>query len=124
MALIKIAGVVNDSIVDGEGFSLTGSQNLGLYYEMPEGGTLGTDNVNTSQTIIAKKDGQWVVRFAKNWTKASVEVYSVAGQLLNSKSMISTGSDYTIPLNYQSKSVFLVKAVSDKGEVVIKKINN
>lgn len=111
-------------IVDGEGFSLTGSQNLGLYYEMPEGGTLGTDNVNTSQTIIAKKDGQWVVRFAKNWTKASVEVYSVAGQLLNSKSMISTGSDYTIPLNYQSKSVFLVKAVSDKGEVVIKKINN
>lgn len=112
-------------IVDGESLSMSGSQqNLGLYYEMPEGATLGTGNAINSQTIIAKKDNQWVVRFAKNWNNATVEVYSVAGQLLNSKSQISTGSDYSIPLNYQAKSVFLVKAVSDKGEVVIKKITN
>lgn len=112
-------------IVDGESISMNGSQqNLGLYYEMPAGGTLGTDNATKAQTIIAKKDSQWVVRFAKDWKNASVEVYSAAGQLLNSKSQISTGTDYTIPLNYQAKSVFVVKAISDKGEVVIKKIIN
>ena len=112
-------------IVDGDSIAMNGSQqNLGLYYEMPAGGTLGTDNATKAQTIIAKKDSQWVVRFAKDWKNASVEVYSAAGQLLNSKSQISTGTDYTIPLNYQAKSVFVVKAISDKGEVVIKKIIN
>lgn len=112
-------------IVDGGSISMSGSQqDLGLYYEMPAGGTLGTDNAAKAQTIIAKKDSQWVVRFAKDWKNASVEVYSAAGQLLNSKSQISTNSDYAIPLNYQAKSVFIVKATSDKGEVVIKKINN
>lgn len=111
-------------IVDGESLSLTGSQNLALSYELPESGTLGNVNAIFSQTVIAKKDNKWVVRFAKDWKKATVEVYSVAGQLLDSKSQISTGSDYEIPLNYQAKSVFLVKTVSDKGEVVIKKISN
>lgn len=103
---------------------MSGAKVLGLYYELPEGATLGTGNVNNSQTIIAKKDSQWVVRFAKNWNKATVEVYSATGQLLNTKSQISTGSDYTVPLNYQSKSMFLVRAISDKGEVVTKKIVN
>lgn len=111
-------------IVDGDSISMNGSQSLGLFYEKPESGTLGTGNISSSQTIIAKKDSQWVVRFAKNWKNATVEVYSAAGQLLNSKSNISTISDYSIPFNYQTKSVFLVKATSDKGEVVIKKIVN
>ncbi|MFC4687498.1 T9SS type A sorting domain-containing protein [Epilithonimonas pallida] len=111
-------------IVDGDSLSMSGAKVLGLYYELPEGATLGTGNVNNSQTIIAKKDSQWVVRFAKNWNKATVEVYSATGQLLNTKSQISTGSDYTVPLNYQAKSMFLVRAISDKGEVVTKKIVN
>ncbi|MCD9856241.1 hypothetical protein LUD75_16055 [Epilithonimonas sp. JDS] len=111
-------------IVDGESLSLSGAQNLALSYELPESGTLGNENSIFSKTVIAKKDNKWVVRFAKDWKNATVEVYSVAGQLLNSKSQISTGSDYEIPLNYQAKSVFLVKTVSEKGEVVIKKISN
>ncbi len=111
-------------IADGESLSMNGSQHLGLYYELPDGATLGTGNVLKSQTIIGKKDEQWVVRFAKDWNKATVEVYSAAGQLLNSKSQIPTSSDYSIPMNYQVKGVFLVKAISEKGEVVIKKIVN
>lgn len=111
-------------IVDGASISMNGSQsNLGLYYEMPEG-TLGTDGFSNSQTIIAKKDNNWVVRFAKNWKNATVEVYSAAGQLLHSKSQVSTSSDYSIPLNYQVKSTFVVRVTSEKGEVVIKKIIN
>lgn len=112
-------------IVDGESLSMSGSQNLGLYYEMPESGTLGTDNLASAyQTIIAKKDNKWVVKFAKNWKKAKVEVYSAAGQLLNVKSEISTDHNYTIPLDYQAKSIFLVRATSESGEVVVKKIIN
>jgi hypothetical protein len=121
---IKNADGYFTKIVDDQSLSLSGTQVLGLYYGLPEGATLGTGNVKNSQTIIAKKDAQWVVRFAKDWNKATVEVYSSAGQLLNTKSQISTSTDYTIPLNYQAKGVFLVRAMSDKGEVVIKKIIN
>ena len=111
-------------IVDGESIAMSGSQNLGLYYEMPEGGTLGTDNTSLSQTIIAKKDAKWVVRFAKDWKNAKVEVYSAAGQLLSTKSQISTSANYVIPMDYQAKGIFLVRATSETGEVVIKKIVN
>lgn len=108
-------------IDDGSSFSLNGNQNLGLYYQKPDA-TLLVENVLASQTFIAKKDSHWVVRFAKNWNKATVEVYSVSGQLMSSKSNISTSTDYLIPVNYQAKGVFVVKATSEKGEVVIKKI--
>ena len=111
-------------IVDGDSIAMSGVQSLGLYYEMPEGGTLGTDNTSLSQTIIAKKDAKWVVRFAKDWKNAKVEVYSAAGQLLSTKSQISTSANYIIPMDYQAKGIFLVRATSEKGEVVIKKIVN
>lgn len=96
---------------------------MGLYYQKPDA-TLLAESVLASQTFIAKKDSHWVVRFAKNWNKATVEVYSVSGQLMSSKSNISTSTDYLIPVNYQAKGVFVVKATSEKGEVVIKKIVN
>lgn len=110
-------------IVDGESLSMSGSQTLGLYYEEPSA-TLGADSFSYSQTIIAKKDSQWVVRFAKNWKNATVEVYSAAGQLLNAKSNISTNSNYIIPVSSQVKGVFLVKVTADNGEIVVKKIIN
>lgn len=110
-------------IENGTSLSMSGSQELGLYYEMPEI-TLSTDTASAFQTIIAKKDNKWVVKFSKNWKKAKVEVYSATGQLLNAKSEISTNSNYTIPLDYQAKSIFLIRATSENGEVVIKKIIN
>ncbi|MPT31225.1 MAG: hypothetical protein E2600_06085 [Chryseobacterium sp.] len=112
-------------IVDGGSLSsMSGAQTLGLYYEKPSNATLGTDVFAGSQTIIAKKDAQWVVRFAKDWKNATVEVYSSAGQLLNKQQNISTSYDYVVPVNYQAKSTFVIKAISENGEVVIKKILN
>lgn len=111
-------------ISDGDYLTMSGSQNLGLYYDKPDGATLGSNNAVASQTIIAKKDNQWVVKFAKDWKKATVEVYSAAGQLLSTKSQISTENNYMIPLSYQVKGIFVVRATSDNGEVVIKKIIN
>lgn len=111
-------------IEDGSSISLSGAQVLGLYYDLPEGATLGADNNSNSQTIIAKKDGQWIVRFSKNWKNASVEVFSVGGQLLDAKTKINTNADYSIPVKKQSNALYLVKATSEKGEVVVKKILN
>ena len=64
------------------------------------------------------------MRFAKDWKNAKVEVYSAAGQLLSTKSQISTSANYVIPMDYQAKGIFLVRATSETGEVVIKKIVN
>ncbi len=111
-------------ITDGEFLPMSGSQTLGLYYEKPSSATLGTDSFGKAGTIIAKKNDQWVVRFAKDWKNAKVEVYSVSGQLLNSRSNISTNTDYVLPISDQVKTTFVVKAVSESGDVVIKKIVN
>lgn len=111
-------------IVDGESIPMSGSKTLSLYYEKPSNATLGADTFGKAGTIIAKKNDQWVVRFAKDWKSAKVEVYSVSGQLLNSKSNVSTTTDYILPISDQVKNTFVVKAVSENGDVVIKKIVN
>lgn len=122
---IKDSNNVLTKITDGASFPMmSGNQNFGLYYQKPNDATMGTNDLSGSQTIIAKKNGDWVVRFAKDWKRASVEVYSAAGQLLSSKANIYTGEDYLIPVSSQVKGVYVVKAVSEKGEVVVKKIIN
>lgn len=107
-------------INDGDKLNVTGA-NYGLYYELPAA-VLGTNDTFKTQTVIAKKDNDWVVRFAPTWKTADVEVYSAAGQLLHSAKKVSTSGDYIIPLNSQVKGLFLVKTTSENGEVVTKKI--
>ena len=95
-----------------------------LYYDAPEG-FLGTESASPmSQTIVAKKSSDWVIRFAKDWKQADVEVYSAAGQLVFSAKKVSTSQDYVIPLSTEVKGMFIVKTTSSKGEVVTKKIVN
>jgi len=93
----------------------------GLYFEQPEG-TLGANNALAANTIIAKKENDWVVRFSKNWKTANVEVYSASGQLIHSKKNVITSQDYIIPLEAKVNAMFIVRATSDAGEVVTKKI--
>lgn len=107
-------------ISDGDTMPVTAA-NYGLYYEQPEG-VLGTSDSYKNQTVIAKKDNDWVVRFANNWKSATVEVYSAAGQLLHSKKNVSTASDYVIPMEARANGLFLVKTISENGEIVTKKI--
>lgn len=100
---------------------VVGSDYYGLYYEQPEG-TLGTNTALLGNTIIAKNVSDWVVRFSKNWKTANIEVYTAAGQLIHSKKNVSTSQDYIIPLNSQANGMFIVRAISDSGEAVTKKI--
>ncbi len=100
---------------------VVGSDYYGLYFEQPEG-TLGTNTALLGNTIIAKNVSDWVVRFSKNWKTANIEVYTAAGQLIHSKKNVSTSQDYIIPLNSQANGMFIVRAISDSGEAVTKKI--
>ena len=103
-------------IADGGSMKVAGTS-FGLYYGQPEG-VLGTSDTLKGQTVVAKKDADWVVRFSSNWKSADIEVYSAAGQLIHSKKKVSTSSDYLIPFNNNVNGLFLVKATSEAGEVL------
>lgn len=112
----------NDIVKINTGDVMNVGQNYyGLYYELPEG-TLGTGNVSLAQTIITKKDNDWIVRFSKDWSNAKVEVYNAAGQLVHVRNNVNTSSDYVIPIYEKANGVYVVRTTSEKGEVVIKKI--
>ena len=99
----------------------SGTASFGLYYEQPAG-SLSTNELVRSETVIAKNNSDYVVRFNKNWKTADVEVYSAAGQLVFNAKKVSTASDYVLPLNSSVNALFVVKVISEKGEVVTKKV--
>jgi len=118
---IENANNIVTKINSGDSIPVTGSS-YGLYFGEPQGATLDAGSAIKNQTIIAKKDNDWVVRFSKDWKKAKVEVYSATGQLIHIKNDVNTGSDYIIPMFSNVNGVFVVKTTSETGEVVIKKI--
>lgn len=108
-------------ITSGKSIDIS-SGKYSLYYDVPEV-SLSTGTFDTKgQTIIAKKDNTWVVRFASDWKHAKVEVYSALGQLLNVKNVVDTNVDYELPLQNEARAMYLVKVTSDKGETIVKKI--
>lgn len=109
-------------IKSGDTFSLTNTNfTYGLFYEQPAG-VLGTSELLKGQTIVAKKDQGYIVRFNKNWKQADIEVYTSAGQLLHSAKKVSTYDDYKLPLDNVTNGVYIVKIKSNDGEIVTKKV--
>ena len=109
-------------IKSGDTFSLTNTNFIyGLFYDQPAG-VLGTSELLKGQTIVAKKDQGYVVRFNKNWKQADIEVYSSVGQLLHSAKKVSTYDDYKLPLDNVTNGVYIVKIKSNDGEIVTKKV--
>ncbi|MFC3160648.1 T9SS type A sorting domain-containing protein [Chryseobacterium arachidis] len=64
----------------------------------------------------------YIVRFDPKWKKADIEVYDMSGKLVISKKAVSTSSDYVLELDSKLKNSYIVKVVSDKGEIVNTKI--
>ena len=109
-------------IKSADTFSLTNTNfTYGLFYDQPAG-VLGTSELLKGQTIVAKKDQGYVVRFNKNWKQADIEVYSSVGQLLHSAKKVSTYDDYKLPLDNVTNGVYIVKIKSNDGEIVTKKV--
>ncbi|MDG4944865.1 T9SS type A sorting domain-containing protein [Weeksellaceae bacterium KMM 9713] len=81
-----------------------------------------SDVTAVAKTLVYKNvDDTFKVRFAENWNKADIFVYNVMGQLVHSAKSVDASIDYTLPLKGHT-SAYIVKAVSDKGEVATQKI--
>lgn len=118
--------LVNDNMVTkikhGDVVSVSGN-NYSVTYGRPNTKAVMTPpGLAKKETVIAKKDKDWVVRFADYWKSANIEVYDAAGRLMHSANNISTLSDYVIPVNDKVKGILVVNAISDSGEVLTKKI--
>ncbi|MDR2206290.1 MAG: T9SS type A sorting domain-containing protein [Flavobacteriaceae bacterium] len=96
-----------------------------LFYGDPNGATLsdGTD-VIPSRTIVVynPETTHHIVIFDPNWKKADIEVFDMSGKLIISDKNVSTSTNYIIKLNNSVKSSYIVKIVSDNGEIVNTKI--
>ncbi len=100
-------------------------QEYDLYYGQPNTGTLGTlENNVASRTVIVYNPNidDYIVRFDKNWKKASIQVFDMSGKLIVSEANVDASSDFTIHLEKKLKAVYLIKVVSDNGTVVQSKI--
>ncbi|CAM3075805.1 T9SS C-terminal target domain-containing protein [Chryseobacterium flavum] len=97
-----------------------------LYYGEPNNSTLATkDKENTPSRTMVVYNPQvtnYIVRFDPNWKKADIEVYDMSGKLVLSKKAVDASRDFIIELDGSIKNSYIVKVVSDKGEVVNTKI--
>lgn len=105
----------------------TGSaeQEYDLYYGQPNSGVLASSEVKSpTRTVVVYNPpiDDYIVRFDPKWKKADIQVYDMSGKLIISEKNVDAGSDYTIKLQKSLKAVYVVKVVSDKGEIVQTKI--
>ena len=81
-------------------------------------GTLGTNNSNTKDATVIYKDGEdRKIRFENISSKANIQVYNMAGRLIDSVDNVSTSQDYTLRLSING--VYLVKVSYANGDVRI-----
>ncbi|MEF9478757.1 T9SS type A sorting domain-containing protein [Chryseobacterium sp. 1B4] len=96
-----------------------------LYYGEPSNLVLATDETSRPSRTMVVYNPQitnYIVRFDPKWKKADIEVYDMSGKLIISKKAVNTSTDFVIELSKQVKSTYVVKIVSDSGEVVNTKI--
>jgi len=117
-------GIVKEA-KQGDIIPVAGSE-YDLYYGEPKNIVLATNAVSKtpSRTLVIYNPGinDYIVRFDPNWKKADVEVYDMSGKLVISKKAVNTSSDFVIELDSKVKNSYIVKVVSDKGDIVNTKI--
>ena len=114
------------SISQGQVIPAIGSeeQEYDLFYGKPDS-TLGSANSQMpSRTVVLYNSftENYIVRFDPKWNRADIFVYDLSGKLTSSEKSVKTSTDYTIPVQKDLSNVYIVKAVSDKGEIVQSKI--
>ncbi|SEM52866.1 Por secretion system C-terminal sorting domain-containing protein [Chryseobacterium taichungense] len=98
-----------------------------LYYGEPSNIVLSTADTQTStpsRTMVVYNPAitNYIVRFDPNWKKADIDVYDMSGKLVITKKAVDTSTDFVIELDNKIKNAYLVKVVSEKGEIVTAKI--
>ncbi|WP_449388487.1 T9SS type A sorting domain-containing protein [Chryseobacterium lineare] len=96
-----------------------------LYYGEPSNIVLSTVDTSTpSRTMVVYNPAitNYIVRFDPNWKKADIDVYDMSGKLVITKKAVDTSTDFVIELDNKIKNAYLVKVVSEKGEIVTAKI--
>lgn len=75
-----------------------------------------------SQTFIYKDQEKQMVRFNEEWTSAEIKVYDLSGRNILTHEGVKTDSDFELQI--PAKGVFVVKILSNTGEVYTQKIIN
>jgi hypothetical protein len=109
----------------GDVIPVTGTE-YDLYYGEPSNVVLAANEkaLTPSRTLVVLNPAidNYVVRFDPNWKKADIEVYDMSGKLVISKKGVETSRDFVIELDSKIKNSYIVKVVSDKGDIVNTKI--
>lgn len=116
-------GSLQQAVQGGTTSSITTEADL--YYGEPSNIVLATDNTKSpSKTLVIYNPAidNYIVRFDPNWKKADIEVYDMSGKLVISKKGVETSRDFVIELDKNIKNSYVVKVVSDKGDIVNTKI--
>lgn len=120
----KAANGTVQQAVQGAVIPVTGTE-YDLYYGEPINIVLAANETKSpSRTLVIYNPAidDYIVRFDPNWKKADIEVYDMSGKLVISKKSVSTSQDFVIELDKKIKNSYVVKVVSDKGDIVNTKI--
>jgi hypothetical protein len=98
-----------------------------LYYGEPSNVVLAAADPKVTapvrtQVVYNSAIENYIVRFDPNWKKADIEVYDMSGKLVISKKAVDATRDFVIELDGKIKNSYIVKVVSDKGDIVNTKI--
>lgn len=99
-----------------------------LYYGAPvKEQVLGTTETSTTKdaTLIAYDEfgENYKVLFAPSWkTAKTIEIYDMAGKLISRESNVNAKETHTLALGKVASGAYLVRLISDAGEVVQQKI--
>jgi hypothetical protein len=98
-----------------------------LYYGEPSNVVLAAADTKVvapvrTQVVYNSAIENYIVRFDPNWKKADIEVYDMSGKLVISKKAVDASRDFVIELDGKIKNSYIVKVVSDKGDIVNTKI--
>lgn len=110
--------------VQGAVIPVTGTE-YDLYYGEPSNIVLAANETKSpARTLVIYNPAidDYIVRFDPNWKKADIEVYDMSGKLVISEKSVSTSQDFVIKLDKKVKNAYVVKVVSDKGDIVNTKI--
>lgn len=78
--------------------------------------------VTNSQTVVYAEGDYHKVRFSNEWKYADIYIYDLSGRLISSEKQVPTHTDHLLRMPNNNSSIYVVKLISDNGEIVTKKV--